>query len=149
MPWTTAARANEWVKGVDLGADPAALNESLSDAQLDLYGRLIQFIAKATVDTWTDTTDTPERIQYWTARLTAAIYLSKFQGYHLQPEIPDNPAAKFYADVLAEVKNAKYGTLLIVDVAGARVPVSGISVSTPRWRFIEYLPTHEGGEIDP
>lgn len=147
MPWTDAARAQEWVKGIDLVADPAALNQSLSDAEDDLRERLINFIPKATVDTWTTTLNTPDKVQYWTARMTAAIYLSKYQGYHLCPEIPDNPAAVLYDAVVKEVDEAKYGAIVIIDQAGDRVPTTGISVSTPRWRFIEHLPESQGGEI--
>lgn len=146
MAWTTTDRVNEWVKGVDLVAEPAALNQSLADGQGDLYDRLIQFIAKATVDTWTDTTDTPERVQYWTARISAAIYMSKYQGYHLQPEIPDNPAANVYDSVLEEIEEAAFGRVVIVDQAGDVVPVAAITV-TAATDYIAYLPVSQGGEI--
>jgi len=147
MPWTTAARAREWVAGLSLTLEPAALNQSLSDAEDDLYSRLIQFICKTTVDTWTDTTNTPDLVQQWTARMTAAVYLAKYQGYHLRPEIPDNPAANLYADVLKEVESAKHSGTIIVDQTGAVVPVNGITVShSTQWAF--YLPISQGGEVD-
>ena len=153
MPWTTAARANDWVQGVDLALVPTALDASLTDAENDLYNRLIQFISKATVDTWTTTVNTPERVQYWCARMTAAIYLSKFQGYYLQPEIPDNPAAELYNDVLNELEEAKWNRIIIVDQVGDVVAVNGIGVTAPErsgyqdYRFTEWLPVSQGGDI--
>jgi hypothetical protein len=141
--WTDTGRINEWVKG----ADVADLNTSMTDAQADLYERLIRFICKATVDTWTDLTNTPDRVQYWTARMAAAIYLSKYQGYHLQPEIPDNPAANIYDSVLKELDEASYNGIIIIDQTGDIVPVNAITVTAPT-RYAEYLPVSQGGDVE-
>lgn len=145
MPWTTAARAREWVMGVDLVVDPAALNPSLTDAEEDLYARLVGFIAQATVDAWTTTVNTPDLVQQWAARMTAAKYMSKYQGYHLQPEIPDNPAANLYDEILKEIDAVKSERNWIIDQAGNRVPVKGIGVSQ-HTMYVHELPVSQGGE---
>ncbi len=149
MPWTTAALVNEYLPAIDLIAEPAAFDSSIVLAEEDLYARLIVFIADATVAGWTLVANTPALVVSWATEMAAAYFMSTFQSYHLQPEIPDNPAAWVYDRVLKQIKAAKSHGMIIRDVAGARVSVAGISVSTPRWRYIEYLPTHEGGEIDP
>ena len=149
MPWTDSGLVGSYLPSVDLVAEPTAFDNSIIVAERDLYARLIVFIAKATVDTWTLVANTPELVVSWCTEMAVAYYLSVVNSFHLQPIIPDNPPAEVYARVLAGVKSAKYGGSIIIDAAGVRVSVAGISVSTPRWRYIEYLPTHEGGEIDP
>ena len=149
MPWTTADRAREWVRGVDLVVEPTALNQALGDAEVDLRGRLLIFIAKATVDLWTDTTDTPDQVQDWTARFAAAMYMSQVRGYYLKPEIPDNPAAILYANVKDEIQEAKYpASRIILCRAGDPVQVAGMAVRTPADRHVEDLPVSQGGFDD-
>lgn len=145
MPWTDANRANQWVRGVDLTLDPTAFDNSITDAEDDLRERLIAFIAKATVDTWTTTVNTPDKVQYWTARMAAAIYMAKYQGYHLRPEIPDNPAAVVYEAVLREIEDAARGAIQIIDQAGNVVPTAGIEVSHHQ-TYTHELPVEMGGE---
>jgi hypothetical protein len=149
MPWTDAALVNEYLPAIDLIAEPAAFDNSIVVAEEDLRARLIVFIADATVAGWTLVANTPPIVVSWATEMAAAYFKSTFQGFHLQPLIPDNPAAWVYDRVLKQIKAAKSQGLIILDVAGARVSVAGITVSTPRWRYITYLPTHEGGEIDP
>jgi len=149
MAWTTAALVNEYIPSVSLVAEPTAFDNSILVAYEDLRARLLVFIADATIATWTLPANTPPIVVSWATEMAAAYYYSTFQGYHLQPEIPNNPAAVIYDRVLKQIEKAKAGGVIILCVAGARVAVAGISVSTPRWRYIEYLPTHEGGEIDP
>lgn len=149
MPWTTADRAREWVRGVDLVVEPTALNRALGDAEVDLRGRLLIFIAKATIDLWTDTIDTPDQVQDWTARFTAAIYMSQVRGYYLKPEIPDNPSAILYADVVSEIREAKYpASRIILSQAGDPVQVAGMAVRSPAERYVEDLPVSQGGFED-
>lgn len=149
MPWTDETLVNSYVPSVDLALEPGAFDTSMAIAEEDLYARLIVFIADATVAGWTLVANTPPIVVGWATEMAAAYFMSTFQCYHLQPEIPDNPAAIVYDRVLKQIQAAKSGSLIILCVAGARVATAGISVSTPRWRYIEYLPTHEGGEIDP
>ena len=149
MPWTTADRTREWVRGVDLVAEPTALNQAVGDAEVDLRGRLFIFIAKATIDTWTTTLNTPDQIQDWTARFAAAMYMSQARGFYLKPEIPDNPAAILYADVKDEIQEAKYpASRIILDRAGDPVQVAGMAVRTPADRYVEDLPVSQGGFED-
>jgi len=147
MPWTTPALVNEYIPAIDLVAEPTAFDNSIIVAEQDLRARLLVFIADATIATWTDPADTPELVVSWATEMAAAYYESTYEGYHLQPEIPDNPAAKVYDRVLKQIEAAKYGGVIILDVAGARVAVAGITVTAPI-DYIKYLPTHEGGEID-
>ena len=149
MPWTTKVLVGDYITSVDLIAEPAAFDNSILVAYEDLRARLLVFIADATIATWTLVANTPPLVVSWATEMAAAYYMSTYQGYHLQPEIPDNPAAQTYDRVLKQIEKAKAGGMIILCVAGARVSVAGISVSTPRWRYIKYLPTHEGGEIDP
>jgi hypothetical protein len=146
MPWTDKDRVNEWVAGVDLVVVPTAFDESMVDAELDLRERLIAFIAKATVDAWTTLLNTPDKVQLWAARMSAAYYLAKYQGYHLRPEIPDNPAAVLYDAVLRDIDDAKRGAIVIVDQADNPVAVTGIEVSQ-HTMYVHQLPVSQGGEV--
>ena len=148
MPWTNAVLVKGYIPAIDLIAEPTAFDNSIIKAEEDLHARLIAFIGDATVAAWTLVANTPPLVVSWATEMAAAYYYSTYQGYHLQPEIPDNPAAIIYDRVLKSIESAKRGGTIIRDIAGARVSVAGISVSTPRWRYIEYLPTSQGGEID-
>ena len=146
MAWTTDVLVNEYIPSVSLVAEPTAFDNSILVAYEDLRARLLVFIADATIATWTLPANTPPIVVSWATEMAAAYYYSTFQGYHLQPEIPNNPAAVIYDRVLKQIEKAKAGGVIILCVAGARVAVKGISVTAPI-RYVEYLPTSQGGEI--
>ena len=145
MPMTSPALVNGYLPAVDLIAEPTAFDAMIVVAEADLYARLIAFIGKATVDTWTLVANTPDIVVGWCTEFAAAYYLSTFQSYHLQPEIPDNPAAVIYDRVLDGIKSAKFGGSVIVNVAGGVVGVAGIPIAQPEERYIEELPIEQGG----
>jgi hypothetical protein len=145
MPWTTAALVNEYIRALDLVAEPTAFDASIVVAERDLYARLIAFIGKATVDLWTLVANTPDMVVSWATEMAAAYYYSTFQGYHLQPEIPNNEAAVIYDRVLRGIESAKFRESVIVDVAGSVVGVAGIPIAEPEHRYLEELPLEQGG----
>lgn len=130
MAWTDAATVQDWVKGVDLGLTPAAVNQSMTDAEILLRGKLAIFISPATLLTWTTMANTPARICQWDARMSAAHYMSRVANYQLVMAEPDNQAARMYADVMAEIQDVQDGKAEILGLTGS--PVARIStVLTP------------------
>ena len=145
MPWTDENLVNEYLRAVDLAARPGAFDTSITVAERDLRGRLICFIAQATVDAWTLVANTPDLVSSWATEFAAAYYLSEVQSYHLQPEIEDNPASVIYDRVLKQLEDAKYGTIIIIDQADNVVAVAGIDVSHHE-TYTHDLPVEMGGE---
>lgn len=148
MPWTDETLVNKYIPAIDLALEPGAFDTSMVVAEEDLHARLIVFIADATVAGWTLVANTPPLVVSWATEMAAAYFMSTFQSYHLQPLVPDNPAAWIYDRVLKQIKAAKSQSLIILCVAGARVPVAGITVSTPTYDYIGSLPISQGGDIE-
>ena len=130
MAWTTTALMQAWIPSAAL-ADLAPFTSIGTEA---VKARLASFIDLVTLDTWMDELTAPAQVVEWASQMGVAEFIAATMGFHLTPEVPDNQAARLYSTVEKEIRDASRKVIIIIDRAGAPVPVNVIAQSSPtRW----------------